>query len=254
MNQKPAQMIYSVFFTCTLLLVMTASACGQSKSETPASTQTEAKTGNTVSGSYPPRKGAIFQSVPEKIDPQARYLFYLHGKIIEEKGIRPTDERYGVYEYEAILSALSGKGLMVISEARPKDTNPKEYAAKVVEQIKKLIEARVPPSHITVVGASKGSLITMLASTLLQHQEVNFVLMSNCNDWVLENYEIDLHGNVLSIYDFKDTFGQTCRKFFDGASGLNRHKEIELKLGTGHAILYKPLKEWIVPVVEWANQ
>lgn len=38
------------------------------------------------------------------------------------------------------------------------------------------------------------------------------------------------------------------------ATGLNRHKEIELQLGTGHAILYKPLKEWIEPVVEWANQ
>ncbi len=124
----------------------------------------------------------------------------------------------------------------------------------MVDQINALIKAGVPPSHVTVVGASKGSMIAMLASTYLKNRNVNYVLMSNCNDWVLENYDLDLHGNVLSIYDVKDQFGTTCGKFFARATGLNRHHEIELKVGTGHAILYKPLKEWVDPVVDWANQ
>ncbi len=51
-----------------------------------------------------------------------------------------------------------------------------------------------------------------------------------------------------------DEFGQTCQKFFDKASGLNRHREVVLKVGTGHAILYKPMKEWVDLVVEWAKQ
>ena len=67
-------------------------------------------------------------------------------------------------------------------------------------------------------------------------------------------FDIDLWGNVLSIYDVNDEFGQTCQKFFDKATGLNRHKDIELKIGTGHGILYQPLKEWIEPTVSWASQ
>ena len=113
--------------------------------------------------------------------------------------------------------------------------------------------ARVPPSRITVLGASKGSVITMRVSTVLRNKDVNFVIMSNCNDWVGKNFQIDLYGNVLSIYDVNDEFGQTCQKFFNKAHGLNRHNEVVLKVGTGHAVLYKPMKEWIDLVVEWAK-
>ncbi len=49
-------------------------------------------------------------------------------------------------------------------------------------------------------------------------------------------------------------FGRTCQPFFDKATGLNRRKEVELKIGTGHAVLYQPLKEWIDLVEEWARQ
>ncbi|MBV9958896.1 MAG: alpha/beta hydrolase [Acidobacteria bacterium] len=227
---------------CGLLLLLATAACGQKKPARPAANETNET------------RGSVLKDVPEKIDTQARYLFYLHGRIIEEKGIRPTDERYGVYEYEEILKTLAGKGFVVISEARRQGTDIKEYAPRVVEQIRALLKAGVAPQHITVVGASKGSVITMMVSTLLRNRDVNFVIMSNCNDWVLKNFEVDLYGNVLSIYDVKDEFGTTCRKIFARATGLNRHREIELKVGTGHAILYRPLKEWVDPVVEWANQ
>jgi hypothetical protein len=195
----------------------------------------------------------IFPDVPASPSLSAKYIFYLHGRIIEEQGIRPTDSRYGVYEYEQILYTFRERGFTVISEARAKDTDPNLYASKMADQIQKLLGAGVPPGQITVVGASKGAVIAMLASTLLRNREVNFVIMSNCNDWVLENYRIDLFGNVLSIYDVKDEYGQTCKKFFDKSTGLNRHREVELKLGTGHAIIYRPIKEWVDPVVEWAG-
>lgn len=194
------------------------------------------------------------KDIPERIDTGARYLFYLHGKIIEDQGVRPTDPKFGVYEYEEILNTFEKRGFVVISEARGKDTDPKQYATKVVGQIGTLLRAGVPPSHITVVGASKGAVITMLVSTLLRNRNVNFVIMANCNDWVLSNFEIDLYGNVLSIYDVNDEFGGSCQKFFDKATGLNSHKEVELKVGTGHAVLYKPLKEWVEPVDEWAKR
>ncbi len=250
MDYKRAHWIQWLLCFCALFLITATTACAQQKDAAKAETKAETKTALSDTKA----KGAIFEDVPEKIDPQARYLFYLHGRIIEEKGIRPTDAKWGVYEYEEILKTLAGRGFAVISEARPKGTDVKQYAPKVVGQINALLKAGVPPNRITVVGASKGSLITMLVSTGLKNRDVNFVLMSNCNDWVLKNYEVDLYGNVLSIYDVKDEFGLTCRKFFDRATGLNRSKEVELKIGTGHAILYKPLKEWVDLVTEWAMQ
>jgi hypothetical protein len=197
-------------------------------------------------------QGAVLNEAPRSPDPGARYLFYLHGRVVEEKGIRPDDPRYGIYEYEQILDAFKNLGFTVISEARPKGTDVKQYASQTAGQIRGLLDAGVPARLITVVGASKGAVIAMVTSTLLRNRDVNFVLMSNCNDWVQQNFEIDLYGNVLSIYDINDEFGQTCRKLFDSSTGLNRHGEVELKIGTGHAILYKPMKEWVDLVVEWA--
>ena len=226
----------------SLALLLSVIACGQQRANPVANN-------SQTNGSAQ----QVLKDVPATVDTKASYLFYLHGRIIETQGIRPTDPRYGVYEYEEILRTLAAKGFAVISEARAKDTDVNQYANKVVQQVNTLINTGVPPSHITVLGASKGALITMRVSTLLRNKDVNFVLMSNCNDWVDRNFQIDLYGNVLSIYDINDEFGQTCQKFFDKASGLNRRKEVVLKVGTGHAVLYKPLKEWVDLVVEWAK-
>ena len=191
--------------------------------------------------------------MPSKIDPAAHYLIYLHGAIVEENGIRPTDPKYGTYEYLEIIKALETKGFFVITESRPKDTDPTDYARKVVEQINRLLKGGAPPNHITVVGASKGAVIAMMASTMLERRDVNFVIMASCNDGLMRTHDIDLHGNVLSIYDMSDEFGRTCQPFFDKATGLNRRKEVELQLGSGHAILYKPLPDWIDLVEQWAK-
>jgi len=197
---------------------------------------------------------SIYQDVPDKIDIKAKYLFYLHGRIIEEKGIRPTSEKYGVYEYEKILETLKNKGFFVISEARKKNTHMGRYTQKVVSQVKALLKAGVPPENVTVVGASKGALIAMLVSTSLGNKDVNFVFMAGCNDMVYHKFDIDFYGNILSIYDKNDELAGTCQIFFENSTGINKYKEIKLKVGTGHGILYKPLKEWIDPVVKWARQ
>ncbi len=212
--------------------------------------QTDSKPASPVAAS----QGLIVNDVPQNIDKRANYLFYLHGRIIEEQGIRPTSERYGVYEYEKILDALKSRGLVVISEPRPKGTDVDQYAAKVVNQIQKLLKAGVAPQNITVVGASKGSVIAMMVSMRLKNRDVNFVLMGNCNDGTLEQRQVDLWGNVLSVFDRSDDIGGTCQKFFDKAKGLNKHKEVELRTGLGHGYLYKDMNEWIDPAVEWATR
>jgi hypothetical protein len=66
---------------------------------------------------------------------------------------------------------------------------------------------------------------------------------------------VTLYGNVLSIYDSSDELAGSCQSLFDFSQGkgLARHEEIVLQVGTGHGILYKPLDEWITPIIQWAG-
>ncbi|CAG1012695.1 partial Penicillin acylase, partial [Anaerolineales bacterium] len=196
---------------------------------------------------------------PESIDPTAKYLFYLHGRIVEDQGIHAVSPDFGEYQHMAILEKFSSHGFAVISERRPKNADSMKSAERVVGQVKALLDAGVPAKNITVVGASKGAAITIEVSHLLENEEVNFVIMSICYpDTVAEFMRngTSLYGNVLSVYDFADTeYAGSCKKLFEYSEGrgLARHDEIMLQVGTGHGILYQPLDEWVIPVVEWAN-
>jgi hypothetical protein len=241
-------LMLAVKFTRTLcfLLFIFIPVCGQQKGSRKPDIK---RAGNTSDNS----SGLILKNIPDKIDTRARYLFYLHGLIIENEGIRPVSPRFGVYEYEEILETFKRKGFIVISEARQKGTDPEQYAAKVVGQIKNLLAAGVPPRSITVVGASRGGGIAIIASTLLKNRHVKFVIMAACGDWdVYRKLGIDLWGEILSIYDIKDDMAGTCSGFFKQSKGISKKKEVVLKLGLGHGILYRPLKEWVDLVTEWA--
>jgi hypothetical protein len=196
---------------------------------------------------------------PVSIDPSKQYLFYLHGKIVEEQGIHAVSPDYGAYEYEAILEKLAGYGFVVISEQRPKNAGRMKYAERVVEQVTELLKAGVPAKNITVVGASKGGGIALFISYLLENNEINFVVMGTCDPDTVKSMKqnnMSLHGNVLAIRDSVDELSGSCQELFtfSEGKGLARHNEIVLHVGTGHGILYKPLDEWLIPAVEWANQ
>jgi len=197
---------------------------------------------------------SVGRDIPANPSPSERYVFYLHGKIIEEHGLQPNDPQFGVYHYEGILRTLEAHGLHVISEARPRGTDPGMYARRVADQVTKLIQRGVPADHMTVIGASKGAIIAMLVSTKVADKSVRYVLLSDCNDDVFKQFDIRLHGAVLSIYDQGDPIGGTCQKFFNKAAELSKRREISLKLGIGHALLYSPRREWIDPAVQWAKE
>jgi hypothetical protein len=197
---------------------------------------------------------------PDSIDPTKRYMFYLHGKIIEDQGIPAVSPEFGEYQYEEILMTLQGYGFEVISEQRPKNANGWEYAQRTARQITKLLTAGVPPGSITVVGASKGASIATFVSALLGNFELNYVLLGSCHPTLIDECKqegLALSGNVLAIYDFADVeYSGPCKELFgfSEGKGLNRHDELVLHVGTGHGILYQPLPEWILPTVQWANQ
>lgn len=208
-------------------------------------------------GSEPPATPVaprIFDAPPAKADPAATYVFYLHGRIIENQGRRPTSPEFGVYQYDEILRRLAEDGRIVVSEARAKDTDPEAYADKVAKQVEALLARGVPGRRITVVGASKGSVITMLVSTRVRSPEVGYVILANCNDWVREHHPIDLHGEVLSIYEASDSVGGTCGPIFEQSNQLGKHREIRLETGLRHGFLYRPLKEWTEPAIAWTRR
>jgi len=213
--------------------------------------------------SVAPQKSPTFDmskySFPESVDSTKHYLFYLHGKIIEDQGIPAVSPDYGEYEYKAILEKLSSYGFVVISEQRVKNTDSMEYAKKITEQVTALLKAGVPARNITIVGASKGAGITIFVSHLLENEEVNYVIMAICDPATVEELkqnEISLYGNVLSIYDSTDELAGSCRELFSFSEGkgISKHNEIVLNVGTGHGILFKPLDEWIIPVIQWAGK
>ena len=198
--------------------------------------------------------------LPSEVDPTARYLFYLHGKIIEDQGLPAVSQEYGEYQYVEILNVLQSYGFVVVSEQRPKDTDGTAYAARVSGQIEGLLRSQVPPGSITVVGASKGAAIAVIVSDMLENSEVNYVLLGTCDASTVTEWReqgISLHGNVLAIYDSADReYAGSCEEIFTSSEtrGLRRHEEIILHTGTGHGVLYQPLEEWILPTVRWARE
>jgi hypothetical protein len=184
-----------------------------------------------------------------------KYVFYLHGKIVEDQGPNASNGAFGKYEYDNILAKFREAHFTVLSECRKPNTDVKEYAHKVVSQIDSLLKGGAKAEHITVVGASKGALIAMYVSTYLNNPKVNFAFLSSCNDYVFTaDNDIAFCGNILSIYEKSDEGNQSCEKFKSNSKrSMPHYKEIEINTGLHHGYLYKPIPEWMSPAIKWAN-
>jgi hypothetical protein len=200
--------------------------------------------------------GSLFATEPSSDDTSDRVIFYLHGKIVEDQGADAKSARFGRYEYDAILQALGRDGHRVVSEVREPETDPREYARKVVVEIEELKRSGVPAGNITVVGASKGAAIAALVSHLLKDADVHYVLLAICNPQMLERWEaqgVCLTGSVLSFFDRSDEFAGSCAELAARCeSGIAAFEEIELSLGKGHGMVYRPFEEWVAPTLEWS--
>jgi hypothetical protein len=206
------------------------------------------------------RGQAIYEQVPEPVDPAAKYLIFLHGKIIEERGIpRPKHPGYGYYEYQLMLETFRDRGFTVISAMRPKNANVAVYAGQVAGQVTLLLKNGVPPRQITVLGASKGGVIAMLDSARLKNRDLHFVFMSCGYPYIITMFQQQnwqLWGRILSIFDqSEDTGAGSIQELLAPAAGKSvpQSREIVLKMGLGHGILYQPFPEWVEPVIAWAS-
>ena len=193
----------------------------------------------------------VLTAPPSKPDPAQHYVFYLHGKIVEEKGApRPVDDRFGVYDWPALLDTLGSRGAVVISQQRPKDTDYIAFAGSVVSQIEKLVAAGVPEDHIAVVGFSKGGAIAMRVSSFLRRPDVRFVLLAAC--WREDEPQVRFTGRVLSIREKSDTLaGDSCTPIAEKAEKPTSFEEIVIDTGKSHGAFYLPRKEWTKPTLDF---
>ena len=190
---------------------------------------------------------------PTTPDPAKTYIIYLHGRVVENLGPRPTDSSFGLYDYPAILEALASRGATVISSQRPPNTNVNEYAGIVVARIEEAIRNGVPPEKITVVGFSKGGDIAIHVSSFLRRSQVRFVLLAAC--WPRPGEpQLRLTGRVLSIYETSDTLaGNSCKALTQHPEKPESFKEMTISTGKSHGAFYIPVKEWVNPVLDWVH-
>lgn len=184
------------------------------------------------------------------------YLFFLHNRFTEEMPSESRHMEYGKSQYLEIINAFEIAGFKVLSEKRPARTDITIYARKIVHQIDSLLTMGVKANHITVVGISKGGYIAQMSSTLLANPEINFVFIGSYRKQDLTNMpQINFCGNILSIYERSDEFGVSAIKRKETSNlKVTRFKELELNTGLKHGFLFKPLREWIIPVVNWGKR
>lgn len=196
--------------------------------------------------------GSIHSGVPESVSPESVYLIYLHGRIIENSGPRPTHPQFGRYDYPAVLEALSSRGGVVISAQRPPETDVDQYASVVIRQVETLIERGVPPGNIVVIGFSKGGAISMRVSSRLQRPQVRFVLLASCPEG-RAMLQLKLTGHILSVHETSDSLAGSCKPYASQPDGPVSFKEIAISTGKMHGAFYLPRPEWANPVLDWVH-
>jgi hypothetical protein len=195
----------------------------------------------------------VLLATPGQGQAPLRYVIYLHGRIVEDEGRRPTDPAFGVYEYDAILDSLRAAGFVVLSDQRPPRANSDSFAARVAQEVDSLIRLGVSPRAITVIGFSKGGWIAILASARLQNPAVSFVFMGACGPWAFERPDLHVAGRLLSLYETSDSLGVSCAPMFERSAPGSVTREIALSLGLGHGTFFQPRPAWLTPVVTWAQ-
>jgi pimeloyl-ACP methyl ester carboxylesterase len=188
-------------------------------------------------------------------------LVYLHGRIVgEQQDRRPKHPQFGYYELDQILEAFRQRGFGVTCDMRAKGEALAPAAEHAAEQVRALQAAGVPPGRITVLGASMGAEVALLASAKLHEPELRFAVLGACLSLSVPELWAERGrrpaGHLLAIREKSDETTEPCPAWTDAAGPRGRLEVRELLLDTGlrHGFLFRPLPEWVDPVVEWATR
>lgn len=207
----------------------------------------------------------LYADFPSTINANESYVFYSHGLIVEGSDTRPEHPKYGVYEFDKVKAAIFKEGdFNLIAYHRPQNTDIDSYVTTLENNVTQLLEAGVKPSKITLIGFSRGSHLTALASNRLNRTGINTVLLASCMDGKITPWlklsigiapwkEITFGGNFLSIYETSDTMG-SCNILASESPHLVSFKEVAITTGLDHGAFFKPNPAWVIPLKKWLHE
>ena len=173
--------------------------------------------------------------------------------IVEGSNGAPVSPIHGLYDYHNILKTFSDKGFVVISEIRDKNTDVGLYANKTADWITDLLKNGVSPEKITVIGGSKGGVITCRVSNILKNEKIKYVILAGLFQSLIKNKNMQLWGEVLSIYDKADKIRIRPEAYREISPGISKWRSIITETNLGHGLIYKPHPEWVQEVLAWSG-
>ncbi|CAM3594551.1 hypothetical protein FLGE108171_05045 [Flavobacterium gelidilacus] len=189
-----------------------------------------------------------------KVQNDKKYIYYLHGRIIEIQGKNAVSEEFGKYEFDKIVEALKDTNSVIIAEVRTEDVDYLQYANKVSKEIDSLIKLGIKSNNITIIGASKGAIIASNISSI-NINPINYVFLAGNNDYQEEHNDWKFHGQVLCFYDDSDTIAGKNYDYWKNKSNFTtKFEQIKIDKKLGHGFLYKPYKEWVEPTKKWIHE
>jgi hypothetical protein len=193
----------------------------------------------------------LYDNFPATIHADERYVIYSHGLIVEGNDPKPISAKFGQYDFPAITQALFGRGgFNLIAYQRPKNADFDGYVQTLKSWVRRLLDAGVRPSRISLVGFSRGGQMTAYAASDLAAERINTALLAICTGGDFEREpSLILGGNLLSIYETSDEVG-SCAKLAR-RSHLSSFKEVAISTGRRHGAFFQPLPEWVKPLKSW---
>ena len=177
----------------------------------------------------------------------------------EQQSRRPKHAEFGYYELEPILDSFRQRGFAVTCDVRPKGMTLAAAANQAIERVRELRAAGVPPRRITLLGASMGSSVALLASVKLRNPELNFALLGACLSLNVPLFVAEHgHGPAGRILAIREKSDSRASLALPGATTRARARSSTYARSCStpdcaHGFLYRPLPEWVDPVVEWAS-
>jgi len=195
--------------------------------------------------------GQSSYTLPANVDTTAHYFFFFHNYYVEVNG------PHGDCRYFDLLNAFAKEDVIVVSEVRTDIVSSKDYAKKAAQQIQTLLAAGVPPENITISGHSKGGVIALHVSSLLQQPDIKYIILAGCGIKPLAQAYPEpstIKGTFLSLYANSDKIAENCNAvLLSSGQGLSS-REIILDSPEGHRLFFKPDRIWLEPITSMLAQ
>ncbi|MCE8006843.1 hypothetical protein [Aestuariivita sp.] len=200
------------------------------------------------------RAQTVLNAPPSEIDTEASYVFYVHGRIIEQQGPKAVSPRFGAYQFFEITQRLAAPGRIVIAEVR--GPGGLDYVETLTGHISRLLDAGVPARRISVIGFSKGGYVTLRAASRLQNPDLNYAILAGCTAGIVSGQDRSadgVQGRLFSMVDAADDLGFSCAPLFERTPHVEDTTDLVFRTGLAHGLFYTPDALWLAPLLEWLD-